>query len=218
MKMLVVAILAVGLVGVVSAASRRRAPAPQSQSKATGEEPTVLMQIVAQRQSAAGGHWFELRYEDRRGTTRFALELQAIDHQPSEDNPFSLTVGALHRVAASQRGPLLNALARLHGAPPPVGLTDTRDRVAISVVILAARAAIAPRDWNVAGRYSTKQTGKWLVTKLFVPVRAGTAADPDAEDTCEIFLAINSVDKVGEFSVKDTDYWPPLAAALSQVF
>jgi len=215
--------LAVGLIGVLAlvavayAVWRRRSPARTTPVALNVLDEVVTLRLAQQRKGDPGTEWFELTYEDATGTTSFALELQDFNHAPTADNPFSITSGVLHRKMGSQHAPLMNALARLHGAPVAGPPCAHLERMPIDVGILAIGAAVNPRDWNIAGRYSTKEAGNWLVTKLFVPVPAGLR-DEDDEEYCEIFLALNGADGIAELALKDSDYWGPLSIALPQVF
>jgi hypothetical protein len=214
--------LALGLLGVLVltavayAILRRRSPARMTSTVPNVQQEVVTLGLVQQRKCDPGTEWFELRYEDATGTTSFVLELRDLNREPAADKPFSITSGVLHRMIGSQHAPLMNAVARLHGAPvagPPHGRLE---RLPIDVGVLAIGAAVNPLDWNIAGRYSTKEPGDWLVTKLFVPVPADSRDEAD-EEYCEIFLALNASDGIAEFSLKDSDYWAPLSIALPQV-
>jgi hypothetical protein len=181
-----------------------------------GVPEVVTLQVAEQPQRSAQSAWFAVTYAQETASTKFAIELQKFDHQPTEDNPFTVTRGVLHRTVGSQQAPLLKALAHLHQVPAPAGAGIQLESLPIEVGVLAVGAAVNTADWNIAGRYSTNERGNWLVMKLFIPIAPGAKGSSD-EDNCEVFLSINRVEGIAEFSVKDSDYGVPLLAALAQI-
>jgi hypothetical protein len=216
MRVAVAAIAVLVVAALIYFARRSRAPAGNVLSTSAGVQEVVVLELVERPRDGGDARWLDLTYADATGTTRFTLELHSLDPAPTAQSPFSMASGALHAVPGSRSAPLMNALAALHGGPAPERSIARQDVLAIDLGILAVGAAVNPRDWNIAGRYSTKEPGPCLVTKLFVPVPPGLR-EPDAEESCEIFLALDASRGVAELSAKDPDYWAPLSVALPPI-
>jgi hypothetical protein len=120
--------------------------------------------------------------------------------------PFAFASASLVRRPRADCGLFLKALAPHLGfkrklpAPRPV------DTLVASVAVLGTNQSRTAKSPQVAGGFSTQPPGNWIVTKLFLADGAG-----------EVFLNLNPVDQVGEFSVKDEGYATIVVTELAKI-
>ena len=115
--------------------------------------------------------------------------LRAFTERPGAD-----CAGFLRRLALELgfKGPL--------PSPKPAG------SLRASVAIFGVNQSRLPDSPEAAGGFSSNPPGNWMAAKLFL-----------ADGEGEVFLNFNTVDRVGEFSVKDEGYATIVVTELAKI-
>jgi hypothetical protein len=134
----------------------------------------------------------------------FEILLGAI--KPTEASPFSFTTAALIRAAHADCEGFLSALAPELGFDGPLPTPPAVAKLDASIAILGVGQSRATHEAEVAGGFTSTPPGPWLVTKLFL-----------ADGEGEVSLNLDERDKVGELSIKDTDYAQVVVTELAKI-
>jgi hypothetical protein len=141
------------------------------------------------------------RYRSSSGAAEFEIELEIAE--PVAPSPFAHGAVVFRRVAASTPGTMLSDLSRCLGlrAVPTVG--PSVDELRCDMSFMGSHLTRGAGPDMLAGSFTSSPPGGWIVGKVFFADGGG-----------EIFLAVNPVERRGEFLAKD----PELSEAVVREF
>jgi len=156
---------------------------------------------------------FEAEYAANGATARFALGFRA---PKSGATDMAVVKAAILSRPGSDARSLLAALARLHGGSLVRSTARRLPRIDITAAVLGQSLSPGAGADVIAGGFSTKPPGDWLVLKLFLDTPDGATTEKIGEPA-EIFVALNPSAGRGWFLAKDPEYWPELNRVLATV-
>jgi hypothetical protein len=144
------------------------------------------------------------RYVSPSGIDEFEIELQIAE--PVAPKPFAHGAVIFRRRANSTRGTILADLSRCLGlrTVPTAGAPLNELRCDMS--FMGSRLTRGAGPDMVAGSFTTLPPGDWIVGKVFF-----------ADGEGEVFLAVNPVERRGEFLSKDPELSEAVARELGRV-
>jgi hypothetical protein len=122
--------------------------------------------------------------------------------KPTSDGLFGFAPATILRKPGADCRPFLRGLATELGYRGKLPAPRPAEQLAASVAILGENQSRASLEVG----YSSEPPGNWTVTKLFL-----------ADGEGEVFLNLDAVDHVGEFSVKDEDYAQIVITELARI-
>ncbi|MGO4157485.1 hypothetical protein [Cupriavidus sp. YAF13] len=159
-------------------------------------------------------------HESWGSTAKFLISIQMTQPNRDTNMPFSFSKGSIAGVEGSDSRVLVQRLSAALMAREPKPMTDKVKLLPFGVAILGT--GLSRTDGNVqvtigaspgkpagnqiAGTFSSTPAGNWIATKMFL--RGGEG---------EVFLNLDPVGGVGEFSIKDPDYGDIVIEELSRV-
>jgi len=156
---------------------------------------------------------FEAEYSRSGAAARFAIAFKPI---PASAQEISFQKLALIARPGSNATTLLRALADIHGGTVSQKATRRLPRLDVVAGFLGQALGHDTRRPTVAGEFSSKPAGPWLVFKLFLDTPDGATTEQIGEPA-ELYLALDRAGGRGMFVVKDPEYWPELNRVLASV-
>jgi hypothetical protein len=189
-------------------------PQPWAVTMASMEQQpdTVEFRVKETAAQNATRH-FDAEYSAGGAVARFAVEFR-MPGAGSGDMPVVRAAIIAH--PGSDCRALLQALARLHSGSVARTAPRRLRRIDITAGILGQSLSHGPGANVIAGEFSTRPRGDWLVLKLFLDTPDG-ATTAKIGEPAELFVAINPVEGRGWFLVKDPEYWPEVNRVLATV-
>jgi hypothetical protein len=126
--------------------------------------------------------------------------------KPAGGGLFAFAAATLVRRPRADCAAFLKALAPHLGFRGRLPAPRPADRLVTSVAVLGTNQSRAGKSRTIAGGFSSQPPGNWTVTKLFL-----------ADGEGEVFLNLNPVERVGEFSVKDEEYATTVITELAKI-
>ena len=201
-------LFAVSLILGASGSAGTKPALPRLLPRSQGS-PVVGFAVIETPVVRPGDRAFELIYVRDARPTRVRLSYRSVP--VPADPPFASTSVTLAHQDSSDARPLLEALARAHGAS-----LDAAPVAPVKQLVLEAALfgeTLAPRADGgsvVAGAFTRDVAEPWIVLKLFLPASANDEAG-------ELFVALNPSEHKGVFLVKDPASWPMIERAFMSV-
>jgi len=130
---------------------------------------------------------------------KFVISLRLVAN--TSRNPFVFSKGSFAHVNGSKPEPFLAKLASALGAKSTPTPTHHLQELLFDVAIFGEHETRLD-----SGGFASRTEGNWIVTKIFVAKGQG-----------EVYLNIDPVVGVGEFSLKDQDYGDTVLSELASV-
>jgi hypothetical protein len=178
------------------------ATVPSSSALAQGTEDFVTFRISqVSKKPIEGGQQFVwlATHDSKQGKAQFLISMDI--KRTSGGSPFSFSKGTIERVSGSKPTEFLRLLARALAANKPHFSKPSLKQLPFSMAVLGAN-----QSHEIGGSFSDRPPGSWIATKIFL-----------ANDQAEVYLNIDPVNGVGEFSMKDEEYGNTLIEELSKV-
>jgi hypothetical protein len=177
---------------------------------ATHEAPTTP---VASSPLPRGGFRLRSRPGGADGTARYLAEAPPgcsfgieIGQTAASADPIGFASGALVRRPDSDCTSFLTALAHELGFQGELPSPKPVDRLDCSLAVLGRNLSRSTQQAQFAGGFAAEPAGNWTSTKLFF-----------GDDEGEVFLNLDPVEGVGEFSLKDEDYASVVVTELAKI-
>jgi hypothetical protein len=199
------ALLMAGALAVAAALARDRW-AQRPGIAMPGDDPAALVEfscVETANRDASARSW-EATFPGRSGTAHFDIVMEVRAPRPGDQHAF--TKGSFRARQDSKPDDLLKALARAHHATRRVRNEPRARDVSFSTAILGMALSRGRGTDILAGEFTSKPQGPWIVAKIFLP-----PAD------AEIFVAVDPSARVGLFLPKDDEYWGDLEPVLASV-
>ena len=144
-------------------------------------------------------------HDSVKGKAQFLITMQL--KQPSGSSPFSFSKGSFERVQGSRPSEFLKQLSAALAAQKPRLSKSKLKKLPFDMAILGTGLSRAGGSGQLSGgAFAAKPSGSWIATKIFL---AGGEA--------EVFLNLDPVSGIGEFSIKDEEYGDTIVQELSRV-
>lgn len=144
-------------------------------------------------------------YQSTGETAQFRIVLQL--KQPSGNSPFTFSKGSIEHIDGSNPQTFLRHLTTALMAEGEIARQPKVDKLPLDIAILGIGMSRAGGTGQLAGGgFATHPAGSWIVTKVFL-----------AEGEAEVYLNLDPVSGVGEFSLKDPGYGNVVIQELSRV-
>ena len=166
----------------------------------TGDFVTFRISQVSKKALEGGQQFVWLASHDSKmGKAQFLISMDI--RRASGNSPFSVSKGSIEHVQGSEPGEFLRLLAVALAANKPHISKASLKQLPFSMAILGTN-----QSHEIGGSFSDRPAGSWIATKIFL-----------ANDQAEVYLNIDPVNGIGEFSMKDEEYGNTVIQELSKV-
>jgi hypothetical protein len=142
------------------------------------------------------------------GNKPFKFRLELLFKATQGNSRFAFSKGAIIREKDADGQQFLAEVARAIESEVAAPMTsELVDRLEFSTAILGTSLSRGTSGNTVAGGFTSSKPGNWSALKLFL-----------ADGEGEVFLNINPIAGIGEFSTKDPDYGEVVLRELATVF
>ena len=142
------------------------------------------------------------------GNKPFTFRLELLLKNAKGNSPIAFSTGAILREGDADGRNFLDEVARAIESEVEAPAKSVQvDRLEFPTAILGTSLSRGTSENAVAGSFTSSKPGNWIAVKLFL-----------ADGEGEVFLNINPVAGVGEFSTKDPEYGGVVLRELATVF
>ena len=182
-------------VGVFLAALRYKARFDALKGGLRPNDGSDILRLEIEPQSVSDTHrrvW-TARYRSSSGATEFEIELEVAE--PVAPSPFAHGAVIFRRIAGSTPGTMLSDLSRCLGLRTAPTAGSPVDELRCDMSFMGSRLTRGTGPDMLAGSFTSSPPGDWIVGKVFFSDGEG-----------EVYLAVNPVERRGEFLAKDPEY------------